>query len=443
MKRLKFWMLTASVLGMFAFASCGNDTPDAPNNTGGDNPETEVKPDDKPGENEGELPARKEYTALKLTASQEAAKEANNDFAVSLMKDVMEMQNGESTVISPFSLYSVLSMAANGDNGETRDEMLRALGFEPGQAGLDQLNDFNSMLMTQLPQLDSWAYALVSNSMWVGNNMQLLPTFTSTLDKWYAAEAYSLPTLCNENARNLINAWCSEKTKGMIPEFLKENLVATLAVINATYFKGIWSEGFEKNNTRKATFSNIDGTTSEVDMMKKIMGQAKYVKTTDAEIVGIPYGNGNFRMLCILPMQGSDVNTYAGRMTAAQLQADFAKADDTKCCLQMPKFDVSSNRNITEIVANKGLARMFSPGFNAISMSGQALPMSMLLQEARVSTDEVGTVGAATTIATWEWLDPDTEIKEPAKVTLDRPFLFVIEETSTGTILFMGAVTKL
>lgn len=68
--------------------------------------------------------------------------------------------------------------------------------------------------------------------------------------------------------------------------------------------------------------------------------------------------------------------------------------------------------------------------------------MSMILQEARVSTDEVGTVGAATTIATWFGLDPDAEVKEPVAVTLDRPFLFVIEETSTGTILFMGAVTK-
>lgn len=443
MKRLKFWMLTASVLGMFAFASCGNDTPDAPNNTGGDNPETEVKPDDKPGENEDELPAPKDYTALKLTASQEAAKEANNDFAVALMKDVMEMQNGESTVISPFSLYSVLSMAANGDNGETRDEMLRALGFEPGQAGLDKLNDFNSMLMTQLPQLDSWAYALVSNSMWVGNNMQLLPTFTSTLDKWYAAEAYSLPTLCNENARNLINAWCSDKTNGLIPEFLKENLEATLAVINATYFKGIWDEGFEKNDTKKATFTNLDGTTSEVDMMKQLMTQTKYVKTADAEIVGIPYGNGNFRMVCILPAQGSDVNAYAGRMTAALLKDNIAKMETTKCRLRMPKFDVSSNQDITGLLAKKGLGCMFSPGFNAIFVSEKPQPMSMILQEARVSTDEFGTVGAATTIATWFGLDPDAEVKEPVAVTLDRPFLFVIEETSTGTILFMGAVTKL
>ena len=173
------------------------------------------------------------------------------------------------------------------------------------------------------------------------------------------------------------------------------------------------------------------------------MEQTKYVKTADAEIVGIPYGNGNFRMVCILPSQGSDVNTYAGRMTAALLKDNIAKMETTKCRLRMPKFDVSSNQDITGLLAKKGLARMFSAGFNAISMSGQPLPMSMILQEARVSTDEFGTVGAATTIATWVGLDPDAEVKEPVAVTLDRPFLFVIEETSTGTILFMGAVTKL
>lgn len=441
MKRLKFWMLSASVMGMFAFASCGNDTPDAPDGTQDDKSSVEVTPpEDKPGENE--LPAPKEYTALKLTASQEAAKEANNDFAVAMMKDVMEMQNGESTVISPFSLYTVLSMVANGDNGETRDEMLRALGFEPGQAGLDKLNDFNSMLMTQLPQLDSWAYALVSNSMWVGNNMQLLPTFTSMLDKWYAAEAYSLPTLCNENARNLINAWCSEKTKGLIPEFLKENLLVNLAVINATYFKGIWTQTFHKEETKKEQFTNIDGTKVQVDMMRGGVEHGKYLKTSDAEIFAVPYGNGNFRMMCILPAEGSNVNAYVGRMSGASLQADFASAKSAKCIVRMPKFDVDTYQDITKIMAKHGLGRMFSPGFNAMTVNGNPLPVSVILQESRVYADEDGTYGASVTFSGFYGHDLNTQYPDPIEITLDRPFLFVIEETSTGTILFMGAVTK-
>lgn len=162
--KLNLFYLVATATMMFGFCACGNDSPDInPNdNKGG---ETVI-----PNGDADDIPEPKAYTTLNLTSSQEAAKQANNDFAVSLMKDVMEMQNGESTVISPFSLYSTLSMSANGDTGKTRDQILRVLGFDTGIAGLEGLNDFNSLLMSQLPQLDSRAYALVSNSMWFGNN---------------------------------------------------------------------------------------------------------------------------------------------------------------------------------------------------------------------------------------------------------------------------------
>ena len=428
-------MLSAAAVATLALGACSND-----------NPETPVIPDDNQQENsqentnEKDLPDLKPYTELKLTPAQEAVRKANNEFAVSMMKDVMEMQEGESTVLSPFSLYTVLSMVSNGDNGATRDQLLRTLGFEGGEEGLAQMNEFNSFMMTQLPELDTRAYALVSNSMWVGRNMPVLPSFTASIEKWYSADVFSLPTLTDNNAREQINAWCADKTKGMIPEFLKNNLNGDVAVLNATYFKGIWESGFKKENTAKAQFTNLDGSKSQVDMMRQTT-HLHYAKTADAEIVGLDYGNGNFRMTCILPQAGTDLNAYVSRMTAASLQEDCAKAQSKECILRMPKFDIGSNQNLTKLLERRGLDLMFTPGCNAI-LSGNYLPIDAICQETRVSTDEGGTVGAAVTIAVWVGADPTVEPPKPVEVTFDRPFLFVIEETSTGTILFLGAVTK-
>lgn len=254
MKLMNYYcMLGAAMACAMAFSSCsGSDDSETP-----DNPVVE-----------GELPAEVPYTDLQLTGTQREAMQASNEFAVSLMKDVMEMQGGESTVVSPFSLYTALSMVANGDKGTTRDRILEALGFGKGEAGLEQLNDFNSFMTRNLPTLDSRAYALVSNSVWLNNSMRVLEPFSESLEKWYGARVASLPDLHSDAARHQINEWCADKTRGMTPEFLKENLKGDMALINATYFAGIWTEGFRKEATAKATFTNQDGTRTPVDMMR-------------------------------------------------------------------------------------------------------------------------------------------------------------------------------
>lgn len=390
--------------------------------------------------NETEVPAESPYTALRLTAAQEETRKANNDFAVSLMGDVMAMQQGESTVLSPFSLYTALSMVANGDDGATRDRILESLGFGKGEAGLAMLNDFSSFMTGRLAELDTRAYALVSNSVWIGRNLRVLPSFTDALERWYGAEARTLPDLNGDAARRAINEWCSEKTRGMVPEFLRRNLSdADMAVVNATYFRGMWADGFDKRGTEKAVFHNLDGSKVRVDMMKRRVAGTRYARTDAASIVGLDYGNGNFRMTCVLP--DGDIRDYVKGMTGSTLESELDKAVETKCMVRMPKFDVGSRQDITELLERRGLGCMMNPGFNAISPDGR-LEVSKILQEARVSTDEGGTTGAVVTMAEIPGTSAGQELKDP-EVTFDRPFLFVIEETSTGTILFIGAVTQL
>lgn len=418
--------------GAVVLSSCsGNgsgEAPETPENT--EVSETEVS--------ETEVPAESPYTALRLTPAQEETRKANNDFAVSLMGDVMAMQQGESTVLSPFSLYTALSMVANGDDGATRDRILEALGLGKGEGGLAMLNDFSSYMTGRLAELDTRAYALVSNSVWIGRSLRVLPSFTDALSRWYGAEARVLPDLKGDAVRQAINEWCAEKTRGMVPEFLRQNLgdSTVMAVVNATYFRGLWADGFDRRATEKAVFHNLDGSETRVDMMKRKVRGSRYARTDAASIVGLDYGNGNFRMTCVLP--DGDIRDYVKGMTGSTLEADLDKAVETVFRVRMPKFDVGSRQDITELLERRGLGCMMNPGFNAISPDGR-LAVSKLLQEARVSTDEGGTTGAVVSMA--EIPGTGFHYGEP-EVTLDRPFLFVIEETSTGTILFIGAVTK-
>ncbi len=388
-----------------------------------------------------EVPEAVPYTTLQLTPAQNQARLAGNEFAVSLMKDAMELNDGQSTVLAPFSLYTTLAMVANGDNGTTRDKILETMGFTNGEAGVAQLNDFSAFMIENLPHLDSRAYALVANSLWIHGEMNVREDFTHNLNKWYNAEVKTLPDLHNDAAKNQINEWCASNTNGKIPSFLKQNLTGKMAVINATYFYGIWASGFDKDATAQASFHNLDGTESRVDMMSQSLDNSLYGKTADATIIGIPYGNGNFRMICVLPE--GDINEYVSRMTHASLMKGIAQATNSRCIVKMPKFDIGSRQQLLDVLAKKGLACMTNQGFNAI-IPNENLAMAQLLQEARVSTDEGGTAGAAVTMAELDLMspDPDGAMKKP-EVNLDRPFLFIIEETSTVTIFFLGAVTRL
>lgn len=383
-----------------------------------------------------EVPPPHDYTGLILTPEQQKAREANNGFAVNLFKDVVAASGSENALTSAFSLNAALTMAANGDDGVTRDQIVSYLGYESDN-GLRDANSFISYMAENLGTVDSRAYALVSNSVWTSPGVTLKSGFSNALTEWFDAESSQID-LGSKEGMAAINQWCERKTNGMIKDFLKEPISAMLAIVNATYFKGMWETPFEKELTHSADFRNLDGTISKVKMMAGLKS-AGYAELSDAQVLSLDYGNGNFRMRCVLPQNGTDFNTFVSTMTPAVIESMFAAAQPEMCIVNMPKFNLSSRNDLDEILIKEGLTGLASPGFNNMVEGSDIL--ARVIQQTTVSTEEGGTEGATVTMVVGD-TSSDPGISYP-EITLDRPFIFIIDESSTGTILFMGAVTKL
>lgn len=237
---------------------------------------------------------------------------------------------------------------------------------------------------------------------------------------------------------NLINKWGADHTNGLILQILDKPLTGDMALLNASYFKGWWTDPCDKNYTQKDKFRNLDGSVANVDMLSDTR-PVLHAYSNGMRVMALPYGNGNFRMVFAMPDEYLDFNSFMQQVSYASVMESLGKGRTYNATIWFPKFNLSSNLDLLEVLRNNGLARLVDDGLDNIFLNGMKAAVSNALQKSSISTDEMGTVGAAIT---------DIELKisgDPMEIEtfpFDRPFIFFIEETSTSTVLFLGKVTK-
>ncbi len=371
------------------------------------------------------------YKKIEMSDETRAVVSNANDFALDLFTKVESGADGKNVVVSPLSVMTTLSMLANGDNGDSRDAILGLLGFADKSEGLDRLNEYCKVILRNLPVVDSSTKCKLANSVWSGQNA-LVPDFASVMTEIYNSE-YKSVSPSGAEGQKAINSWIEDKTSGLIRDFIKQPLMYDFAVVNATYFKGIWKERFDKGNTKSERFSNIDGSESEVDMMH--LSDKKFACSVDDDAIALsmPYGNGNFEMVSILPVRedGFDdlIENLNERYVGMINNRRYYSVD-----LSFPKFTSSSDFDVLGYFKEAGLHS--GSQFNAIYSN--PLTLCSILTGVTVSVDESGTEAAAVTMPGMV-----TGIDDELKLEFNRPFIYLIRETSTGTILFMGKETKL
>ena len=380
---------------------------------------------------------------VSLTVSEEQIMSAQNENSFSVFRAFnANEQKDVNILISPLSLNTNLSMVANGASGETFGQLLKMTsGSEDGES-INLLNSFNDKMRKSLPALDKTVKFYSVNSVWIDNEFPVLSTFVDNCSKYYGGTAKNV-NLSSVTAKDEINTWCSKNTNGLIPEFLDDPFSSSVkfAAFNATYFKGLWKFKFNKKNTKTATFTNFDETTSTVDMMSNVDDYA-YSETEDYQCVKCPYGNEAFNMYIILPKQTSSADNIINNLNNDAWKSMMPKSVWT-VRLKLPKFKVEydSKDLLREVLSKMGVTDMFSTekaDFSGIST--QHNYMSMLKQKTAIIVDEEGTEVAAVT-GDGLMTSPGVEIIK--EMTVDRPFIYIIQESSTGAVLFMGKVNKL
>lgn len=332
-------------------------------------------------------------------------------------------------------------MLANGAEGVALDELTSVLGAQ--KSDLAALNSLAAKLLHQLPQRDSWVELSICNSIWAKPSLDFSPSYSNSMSENFNAENLKADFSTIDGISS-VNNWISKATKGLIGNMFDEPVNVQFMLVNALYFNGKWAEPFKVANTKNETFTLADGSTQTVEMMH-CYSIFSLKAADDFLILKIPYGNEAFSMKIILPTEGNDIMQIAKTITAEKFrQITNSNAYDVAGLateIGLPRFSVSSKFMLSSTLKSMGLTNALSASnqYGNFFADGVSRPVGGVYTSAYIKVDENGSVAAAAT-ATGN-LTANRPI--PTKLIVDRPFMFIIDEASTGSILFMGIVNSI
>lgn len=363
-----------------------------------------------------------------------------NDFGVELLKNTMKVSEGN-VCVSPISVSAVLSMLANGDTGDTRDEVLTLLQFDKGQEGLDELNFYNKTILSNLPSVDPATTYIFTNTYWHDPLVFVREDFAERIaDTMFASVIDYTPA--GQEGMEAINQFVEINTNGLIKNFIEKPIDnITSAFLNTTYFKGEWSDQFMEEATIEDDFLNLDGSISKAQFMRKTW--VEYAETADGtKAVRLPYGNGNFHMTVILPTDQINHVPLLECLDHDNLEKINETLKMKHIAVELPKFESESKAELLEVLKGMGLNKAcdFKYGFDAITWNGSSV-LALFKHAVKLIVNEEGTEGAAASMGGMiDSAGPDP-VEIPV-VSFDRPFVYLIQENTTGAILFIGVVTN-
>ena len=382
-----------------------------------------------------EREARKNpYKPLTLsTKSAEFIEKGNASFTFEFLDRVNAGTSG-SYFVSPLSLQFLLGMTLNGAQGETAGEICRVLGYGAGET--DAVNAYALEMLRQLPSLDKKTKLTIANAIFADKAYPLLPSYESALRQHYSAEVENLDFSDAPATLKRINDWCSDNTNGLFKNVLdKVDPEVQAYLLNAMYFKSQWAKKFEKKNTSPEDFTRSGGEKAKVPMMKQNKKFA-YSENESFQSVRLPYGNGAYSMVVLLPRAGRSDKDITAYLKQTDWNVFLRQMDLCEVDLWLPKFETTYHIDLEEVLSAMGMPLAFNPSAADFSAMAQPSPyLSAVTQDAIVKVDEEGTEAAVVSKAHFG----KTEAAYPSAVFhADHPFLYVIVEKSTGVVLFAG-----
>jgi len=381
------------------------------------------------------------------SASLEELVEGNSRFAFGLFAYLAEEDTN--VFFSPYSISAALAMTYAGAREETASQMENVLGFSLGAAALHPaFNALDQRLMSPsrcLSNPDSDPFQLsIANALWGQVGHTFLEEYLDLLAVNYGAGIHRVDfENATEAARATINEWVSDQTEGKVPELLGAGMLSSssrLVLTNAVYFNAAWSLPFEASDTVSAPFTLSDGSTIEVPMMNQITRFA-YAKTEDVRVLELGYANSTMAMTILLPEPGA-LDSFIATLTAERFADLVAGLTSELIALRLPTFSYEASFLLADPLARMGMTTPFRGGVADFSgMDGtQELFIGEVVHKAFVAVDEAGTEAAAATAVIMVGTGAPMEQPTPIPFVVDRPFVFVIRDQETGTVLFIGKV---
>ena len=372
--------------------------------------------------------------------------DGNSVFAFNLYQALRE--EDINLLYSPYSISLALAMTYAGARGETAQQMTNTLHFILSP---DRLHPAFNSVDIKLSQRgkgakgkDGEGFQLnIVNAIWGQEGYKFIDEFLDVLAENYGAGLRPLDFVNSpEESRVTINDWVSDQTEGRIEDLIPQGLIGAftrLVLTNAIYFNAAWQHPFGEDVTDDGTFYLLNGGEVTVPMMRQ-METFGYAEGDGYQAVEMPYDGGEVSMVILLPETGQ-FGAFEGWLDASYIDTVTKDLEYRQVALTMPKFEFESAFSLANTLAAMGMPAAFSATADFSGMIGSRdLAISEVLHKAFVSVDEAGTEAAAATAVVME--TTVAEPPEPVKVTIDRPFVFLIRDIETGVIIFVGRVVN-
>ncbi len=372
----------------------------------------------------------------------------NTAFAFDLYQQLLSGNTGN-LFYSPYSISVALSMARAGAKGGTLSQMDQAMHYTlSGDALYQAFNALQLALAAEQknegnPSENDFTLNVV-NAAWGQNGYKFLQAYLDTLAENYSAGMRLVDFQSDpEKARQAINDWVAQQTAQKIKDLIPQGSITPLSrlvLTNAIYFNSPWLSPFNESATKDGTFTNLDDKQSTVPMMNT-QHTFGYAQGDGYQVVELPYSGDKLSMLVLVPDSGQfgRIEKSLSQDLVASIRQNL---QSSSVQLSMPKFKVESDVALSDILKKMGMADAFDP--NKADLSGmdgtRSLFISDVLHKAYVSVDEKGTEAAAATAVVIGTLSMPSQV---VTLTIDRPFIFLIQDNQSGSILFVGRVTAL
>jgi len=381
----------------------------------------------------GELPRE-------LTSLEKNVVESSGNFGLKLFKEINKEERDKNVFISPLSVSMALGMTYNGANGSTEEAMQGTL--ELGGLTNQEVNESYKSLMELLIGLDSKVKFQIANSIWYRQEWTFEEVFLNLCKTYFNAEVNGLD-FNDPSAPNIINGWVNENTNGKIEKILDSiDPLAVMFLINALYFKGTWTYEFDVSKTKDDLFTLPDGSKKSCKMMIQ-SNDFQYFENADFQAIDLPYGDGGFRMAIFLPRMEKNINDFIAELSAENWDLwmnSFSKQQGT---LELPRFKLKYEKKLNDVLKVLGMGIAFDPNqadFTKMYRTG-GLFISYVKHKTFVDVNEEGTEASAVTIV-GVWTTSSTGPPPSFTMRVDRPFIFVIRENQSNTMLFIGKIVE-
>ena len=377
-------------------------------------------------------------TTIETQISQVAS--ASNSFGFNLFDQIQQQQPKDNLLISPSSIAIALAMTRSGTNGSTQTELTDVL--ELGSLEPDAIDLSYRKLIETLKTADPKVTLAIANSLWINRDIDLKQKFIEGAKDLYQAQVSNLD-FADSRSKQIINDWVAKNTNNKISEIVdRTSSEDALYLINAIYFKGIWSNKFDVNETTDRPFYRSPQSSQSIPMMSQ-KGDYRYYQSDRFQAVRLPYGEKQeLGMYIFLPAENSSLAEFNQQLNQNNWQEWLSKMRSQEGNITIPRFKLEYELNLLESLSVLGLNQIFSPqGADFSAMTDTPVAVDNIKHKTYIEVNEEGTEAAGVTSIGIRItsLQPDNK---SFNMNVNRPFFFAIRDDITETIIFMGNVIE-